>query len=145
MRDQLYLLLINHPLCLQQQGIQLIITNTQQTDAGKYICVCQTSDGQEFESEYELNVEMPPARNEIKPSQIEHAEAGTSVVLNCNPGRYANRYHWSRQQGHFAAETDISNVSFQSKDVIILSFNLRNLILEKNCFTERSSSRKCPS
>lgn len=96
---------------MQQQGIQLVITNAQQSDAGRYICVCRTNDGQEFESEYELNVEIPPARNEIKPPQIEHAEAGSNVVLNCNPGRYANRYHWSRQQGHFAASTDISNVS----------------------------------
>lgn len=98
----------------QQQGIQLIITNAQSSDAGRYICVCVAEDGQEFESEYELNVETPPARNEIKPPQIEHAEAGSTVVLNCNPGQYANRYHWSRQQGHFAAGTDISSVSFSN-------------------------------
>lgn len=98
---------------MQQQGIQLIITNAKQSDAGRYICVCQTSDGQEFESEYELNVEIPPARNEIKPPQVEHAEAGSNVVLNCDSDRYANRYHWSRQQGYFAAGTEISNVSFK--------------------------------
>lgn len=94
----------------QQQGIQLIITNAQQSDAGRYICVCRTNDGKEYESEYELNVETPPARNEVKPPQIEHAEVGSNVVLNCNPGRYVNRYHWSRQQGHFTSGTDISNV-----------------------------------
>lgn len=57
-------------LVLQQHGIQLIITNAQESDAGRYICVCRTNDGQEFESEYELNVESPPARNEVKPPQV---------------------------------------------------------------------------
>lgn len=93
----------------------MIITNAQSNDAGRYICVCRTDDGQEFESEYELNVELPPARSEIKPPQIEHAEAGSNVVLNCNPGQFANRYHWSRQQGHFAAGTEIASVSFQTE------------------------------
>lgn len=99
---------------LKQQGNQLIITNAQSTDAGRYICECTTVDGQAFESEYELNVEIPPARNEIKPAQIEHAEAGSNVVLNCNPGRFANKYHWSRQQGHFAAGTDITSVNISN-------------------------------
>lgn len=61
---------LTHIFKLQQQGIQLIITNAQESEAGRYICVCRTSDGQEFESEYELNVEIPPARNEIKPPQV---------------------------------------------------------------------------
>lgn len=101
---------------LQQQGIQLIITNAQDSDAGKYICVCRTRDGQEFESEYDLTVETPPARNEIKPSQTEHAEVGSTVVLNCNPGQFANKYHWSRQNGHFEPSTDISSVRNFSPD-----------------------------
>lgn len=104
--------LIRFPFIFQQQGIQLIITNAQSHDAGRYICVCRTANGQEYESEYELHVELPPARNEIKPSQIEHAEAGQTVVLTCNPGRFANKFHWSRQQGHFSAGTDISSVSY---------------------------------
>lgn len=98
---------------MQQQGIQLVIRNAQNSDAGQYICVCTTEDGQEYESVYELSVEIPPARSEMQPAQIEHAEAGASVVLNCNPSQYANRYHWSRQQGHFAPETEISSVSPQ--------------------------------
>lgn len=89
----------------------MIITQAQSSDAGRYICVCTTPDGNEFESEYELNVETPPARSEIKPPQIEHAEAGSNVVLNCNPGQFANKYHWSRQQGHFAPGLDITSVS----------------------------------
>lgn len=100
---------------LQQYGNQLVISNAQSNDAGKYICVCYTPDGQSFESEYELNVEIPPARNEIKPPQIEHAEAGSNVVLNCNSGRFANKHHWSRQQGHFAPGTDITSVCFENK------------------------------
>lgn len=99
---------------MQQYENKLIISNVQSSDAGRYICVCKTVDGKEFESEYELNVEIPPARNEIKPEQIEHAEAGTNIVLNCNSGRFANKYHWSRQQGHFAPGTDITSVSFMS-------------------------------
>lgn len=59
-----------HFLPIQQQGIQLIITNAKESDAGRYICVCRTGDGQESESEYELNVETPPARNEVKPPQV---------------------------------------------------------------------------
>lgn len=96
----------------QQQSNQLIITSVQSTDAGRYICVCQTPDGQQYESEYELTVETPPVRNEVKPPQIEYAEVGSGVVLHCNPDRFTSRYHWSRQQGHFAPGTDISSVSF---------------------------------
>lgn len=107
----------------------MIITNAQSTDAGRYICVCQTENGQQFESEYELNVEIPPARNEIKPPQIEHAEAGSTVVLNCNPGQYANRYHWSRQQGHFSAGTEISNVNTQINPIYFDTFMMIDLIL----------------
>lgn len=97
----------------------MVISNAQASDAGRYICVCTTRDGQVFESEYELNVEIPPARNEIKPPQIEHAEAGSNVVLNCNPGRFANKYHWSRQQGHFAAGLDITSVNNEFKKTSI--------------------------
>ncbi|XP_055304959.1 basement membrane-specific heparan sulfate proteoglycan core protein isoform X6 [Sitodiplosis mosellana] len=105
------------PSNFRQQGIQLVISNAQSADAGRYICVCTTRDGQVFESEYELNVEVPPARNEIKPPQIEHAEAGSNVVLNCNPGRFANKYHWSRQQGHFAAGLDITSSDLRLDNV----------------------------
>ncbi|XP_031635070.1 basement membrane-specific heparan sulfate proteoglycan core protein isoform X6 [Contarinia nasturtii] len=105
------------PSNFRQHGIQLIISNAQSADAGRYICVCKTSNGQLFESEYELNVEIPPARNEIKPAQIEHAEAGSNIVLNCNPGRFANKYHWSRQQGHFAAGTDITSSDLRLDNV----------------------------
>lgn len=88
----------------------MVITNAQLNDAGLYICICHTADGKQSQSEYDLSVEVPPPRNEVKPPQIEHAEAGKNVVLNCNPERYANRYHWSRQQGHFAPGQDISSV-----------------------------------
>lgn len=87
----------------------------QHFDSGKYICVCYTNDGQQFESEYQLNVEDEPARNEIRPSRIEHAEAGSTVVLHCNPERYATRFHWSRQHGHFAPGQDIYSVSLNDK------------------------------
>lgn len=96
---------------LQQQGNQLVITNAQNNDAGRYICVCQTPTGQEYESEYLLNIEVPPVRNEVKPAQVEYAEVGTSVVLHCNPDRYTTKYHWSRQQGHFSPGSDIGSVS----------------------------------
>lgn len=95
----------------QQQGNQLIITNAQNFDAGRYICVCQTPNGEQYESEYVLTVENPPVKNEVRPAQIEYAEVGTNAVLRCNPDRYTTKYHWSRQQGHFAPEAEISNVS----------------------------------
>lgn len=89
----------------------MVITKAQIGDAGRYICVCETYDGHQYESDYELSIEIPPARNEIKPPQVEYADAGSNVVLHCNPDRFTTKYHWSRQQGHFAPGTDISSVS----------------------------------
>lgn len=91
----------------------MYITYAQSADAGRYICVCQTPNGEQFESEYVLTVENPPVKNEVRPAKIEYAEFGSDAVLQCNPDRYTTKYHWSRQQGHFAPHADISNVSFQ--------------------------------
>lgn len=100
-------------LGVQQQGNQLYITDAQSGDAGRYICVCQTPNGEQFESEYVLTVENPPVKNEVRPAKIEYAEFGADTVLQCNPDRYTSKYHWSRQQGHFAPRADISSVSLR--------------------------------
>lgn len=89
----------------------MYISNVQHQDAGRYICICHTNDGQQFESEYLLTIEDEPARQEIKPARIEHADAGSFVVLQCQPDHYSNRFHWTRQHGHFAPGQDISSVS----------------------------------
>lgn len=58
-----------------------------------------------------LTVESPPIKNEVRPAKLEYAEIGTNAVLHCNPERYTTKYHWSRQQGHFTPDADISSVS----------------------------------
>lgn len=102
----------------QQAGNQLYISNVQPADSGRYVCVCYTYDGQQYESEYILNVEDEPARAEIKPPRIEHAEAGSTVVLHCNPERYANRYQWNRQHGQFAPGQITNSVRISDKVII---------------------------
>lgn len=96
---------------LQQEGNQLIITNAQSQDSGRYTCKCITDEGQQYTSEYELNIEDAPARNEIRPPKVEHAEVASTVVLRCNSDRYPTKYHWSRQHGKFATGQNITSVS----------------------------------
>lgn len=88
-----------------------MISNVQLHDAGRYICVCHTDDGQNFLSEYELNVEEEPVKNEIRPANVEHAEVGSNITLKCNSDRHPRRYHWSRQHGQFSPGQDIASVS----------------------------------
>lgn len=101
----------NFNLIFQQHGNQLIISNAHGQDSGRYICVCYTNDGQQFESVYELNIaEQTQTQSKDLPSRVEHAEVGSSVVLHCNPSDSNSRYHWSRQHGQFAPGQDISSV-----------------------------------
>lgn len=100
--------------CVQQQGNQLVISNVQSHDAGRYTCICHTENGQQFLSEYELTVEEEPLKNEVLPPKVEYAEVGSTTTLKCNTDRHPIRYHWSRQHGQFSAGQDINGVRFLS-------------------------------
>lgn len=89
----------------------MIISNAQRQDSGRYTCKCVTDAGQQYMSEYELNIEDEPARNEVRPPKVEYAEVGSAVVLRCNADRNANHYHWSRQHGKFAPGQNVTGVS----------------------------------
>lgn len=66
-----------------------------------------------YATEYELNVEeQPPAKNEIRPPKVEHADVGSTVVLRCNSQKYPARFQWTRQHGHFASGQITTNVIF---------------------------------
>lgn len=60
-------------------------------------------------SEYELIVEEGPSVIREKPSKVEHAEVGTTVVLRCNSQKYPASYSWSRQHGSFAPDVNTSS------------------------------------
>lgn len=95
---------------LQQQDNKLIITNAQTQDSGLYTCICYTDEGQQYSTEYELNIEEAPARKEMRPPKVEHADVGSTVVLRCNADRYPAKFYWSRQHGNFAPGQDITSV-----------------------------------
>lgn len=98
-------------MILQQQGNRLVISNVRTQDAGKYTCICHTEDGNQFISEYELNIEERPLKNEVLPAKVEYAEVGSTTTLKCNTNRHPIRYHWSRQHGPFSPGQDINEVS----------------------------------
>lgn len=86
--------------------------NLQEGDGGKYTCFSYTHEGQVYSSELELTVEdSPPAHHKIKPSKVEHAEVGATVVLKCNSQRSPASYSWSRQHGYFGADVITNSVS----------------------------------
>lgn len=95
----------------QQQGNKLVITNAQAQDSGLYSCICYTDEGQQYATEYELNIEEAPARNQMPP-KVEHADVGSTVVLRCNADRYPAKFYWTRQHGNFAAGQDVTSVRF---------------------------------
>ncbi|KAL7036766.1 hypothetical protein ACKWTF_008935 [Chironomus riparius] len=92
------------PLNFEQYGNRLIITNAQNDNSGRYNCVCYTTEGQAYLSEYELVVEEPPAKH-ITP-RVEHAEVGASVVLRCDSQRSPSTYLWTKQHGSFPPDVD---------------------------------------
>lgn len=91
----------------------MVITNAQSQDSGLYSCICYTDEGQQYATEYELNIEEAPARNEIMPPpKVEHADVGSNVVLRCNADRYPAKFYWTRQHGNFAAGQEVTSVRF---------------------------------
>ncbi|XP_037037177.1 basement membrane-specific heparan sulfate proteoglycan core protein isoform X11 [Bradysia coprophila] len=105
------------PYNFKQQGNKLQITNAQTQDSGLYSCICYTEEGQQYATEYELNIEEAPARKEMRPPKVEHADVGSTVVLRCNADRYPARFYWSRQHGNFAPGQDISSSELRLVDV----------------------------
>lgn len=96
---------------LQQVGNQLIITNVQNQDSGRYRCRCITDEGEVYTSVYELTIDNLPSHSEIRPPKVEHAEVGSNVVLRCNADRYPAIFQWTRQHGQFAAGQNLESVS----------------------------------
>ncbi|KAJ6634940.1 Basement membrane-specific heparan sulfate proteoglycan core protein, partial [Pseudolycoriella hygida] len=105
------------PYNFKQQGNQLVITNAQTQDSGLYSCICYTDEGQQYTTEYELNIEAAPANKEMRPPKVEHADVGSTVVLRCNADRYPAKFYWSRQHGTFAPGQDVSSSELRLVDV----------------------------
>lgn len=91
----------------------MVITNAQTQDSGSYSCICYTEEGQQYATEYELNIEEAPARKEMRPPKVEHADVGSTVVLRCNADRYPAKFSWTRQHGNFASGQDVTSVSLR--------------------------------
>ena len=116
------------PYHFRQNGNRLSITNVKSDDAGTYTCLCRTDDGQEYMSDYELNIEATPPGKQTRPPKVEYADVGSTVILKCNSDRYPSTFLWSRQHGTFNPDISITkvgiqiNTKFNETESIILMF-----------------------
>jgi hypothetical protein len=99
-------------------GNTLYVHNADFEDSGKYTCFTYTDEGALYSTDYDLHVEnLPPAKNTLKPSRVEHAEVGSTVVLKCNSQRTPATFHWSRQHGSFSSDVDVNSEILTLTDV----------------------------
>lgn len=103
----------------QQIDNRLIISNAQVRDSGHYICRCISSDGDNYESTYELEIEDNEIDEQVKP-KVEYADVGSNVVLRCNSDFTPARYQWSKKEGeltgHDLQQNELHLTEVQAKD-----------------------------
>lgn len=94
-----------------------MIQDVQLEDSGKYTCVCYTTDGTQYISEYELIVADEDKPTITRGPKVEHAEVGSTVLLRCNSERYPASFLWSRQDGSFQPDQNITTDTLRLTDV----------------------------
>lgn len=70
-----------------------------------------------YVSDYELNIEDSPAKHTNRPPKVEHAEIGSRVLLRCNSHGYPSTFVWTRQNGNFHVDQNLTSDVLQLTEV----------------------------